>query len=770
MGLAEASDLVTDYLSAFGEEANQAGRMADVLAYAQANSNTTTAGLGEAFKNCAVNANSFGLDIEQTTAVLGKLADQGLKGSEAGTALNAVFRDMSSKMKDGAIAIGDTNVKITDAQGNFRNMADIVADVSKATDGLSNSEKMVALQSTFTSDSIKAMGILMNTGSDAIAQFTDDLYSSEGAAKKMSDTMNNNLMGQLDELSSAVEALAISIGEALMPVIKAVVTQLNDLVNWFNNLSPSMQTTIVVIGGLVAAIGPALMIIGQMSIGLGALIGLFGKVKLAITALGVVLKTNLIGMLISANMLISTTIIPALTSLGTFITGTIIPALTATAVTIGTVTIPVWAVIAAIGALIGIGYLLIKNWDAVKAKCIEVWNNISTTVSTAWNNVLTWTTNTWNSITTYLSQVWQNIINFIQPAIDYIASIVSMCWNFVYATTTTIWNSILGILTSVWEFIKALINLALAGIELVITVVWNTILSVTTTIWNGIKSAIESVWNFLKPYITTAINAIKNIINTVWNGIKTVTTTVWNGIKTFLVSIWNGIKSFVSSSLNSVRSAVSSGWNSVKGVTSSIWNGIKSVISTVWGGIKSAVSVGVNTVRSVCSSVFSTLTNILTAPFKAAQRVISGILGGITGAINKITGSIKKVTNLFRSVDAPQFEQENIPVPTGYNEVDYSKVRFNYAKARETSISDVAAKEQSMTESFKAFSNDVKSNKVDNSDKFDYKGIMDKIGNITREIIVPVNIDGKEFAKVIAQYTDTENGNRINLTERGLVL
>ena len=80
IGLAEASDLVTDYLSAFGEEADQAGRMADVLAYAQANSNTTTQGLGEAFKNCAVNANAFGLDIEQTTAVLGKLADQGLKG------------------------------------------------------------------------------------------------------------------------------------------------------------------------------------------------------------------------------------------------------------------------------------------------------------------------------------------------------------------------------------------------------------------------------------------------------------------------------------------------------------------------------------------------------------------------------------------------------------------------------------------------------------------------------------------------------------------
>ena len=193
MGLAEASDLVTDYLSAFQEEADQAGRMADVLAYAQANSNTTTQQLGEAFKNCAVNANSFGLDIEQTTALLGKLADQGLKGSEAGTALNAVFRDMSSKMKDGAIAIGDTNVKITDANGNFKSMAEIVEGVQKATDGLSESEKMVALQSTFTADSIKAMGILMNTGADDIEAFTNELYNAEGSASKMASTMQDNL-------------------------------------------------------------------------------------------------------------------------------------------------------------------------------------------------------------------------------------------------------------------------------------------------------------------------------------------------------------------------------------------------------------------------------------------------------------------------------------------------------------------------------------------------------------------------------------------------
>ena len=89
---AEASDMVTDYLSAFGMEAQQSSYFADMLAYAQANSNTSAAQLGEAYRNCAANLNAAGQDVETTTSLLASMANQGLKGSEAGTALNAVMR------------------------------------------------------------------------------------------------------------------------------------------------------------------------------------------------------------------------------------------------------------------------------------------------------------------------------------------------------------------------------------------------------------------------------------------------------------------------------------------------------------------------------------------------------------------------------------------------------------------------------------------------------------------------------------------------------
>ena len=149
MDLAAASDMVTDYMSAFGMEAEKSAYFADLLAYSQANSNTSAEQLGEAYKNCAANLNAAGQDIETTTSLLAMMANQGLKGSEAGTALTAVMRDMTSKMKNGSIQIGKTSVAVMDAAGNYRDMTDILSDVEIATDGMGDAERAMALSSIF---------------------------------------------------------------------------------------------------------------------------------------------------------------------------------------------------------------------------------------------------------------------------------------------------------------------------------------------------------------------------------------------------------------------------------------------------------------------------------------------------------------------------------------------------------------------------------------------------------------------------------------------
>lgn len=220
MDLAAASDLVTDYLSAFNMTADETSRMVDVLAYAQANANTTVEGLGMAFKNCAANCNAAGMDVETTSAAIAMMANQGLKGQEAGTALNAVMRDMTARMTDGAIAIGDASVKVMDAEGNYRDFVDILADVEAATNGMGEAEKAAALQSTFTADSIKGLNLLLNAGASEAAAFREDLYGCAGAAEQTAATMTDNLGGDLAAMQSALEELAIKVYQGLQEPLR----------------------------------------------------------------------------------------------------------------------------------------------------------------------------------------------------------------------------------------------------------------------------------------------------------------------------------------------------------------------------------------------------------------------------------------------------------------------------------------------------------------------------------------------------------------------
>ena len=685
MELALATDIVTDTMSMFGMEASEATKMTDMLAYAQANSNTDVQQLGEALKYCGASANAMGYDLADTTALLGTFADQGLKGSSAGTTLNAMFRDMKKNAKDGAIAIGDTNVAIVDANGNYRDMTDILADVEKATEGMTQAERDMALSSIWGTEALKGVNMAFEAGVPKIREFEEGIRNSDGAASEMYDTMQNNLQGAIDNMKSAFEGLLITIGQRLIPIFQNLVEGITNIFTWFNNLNPAIQNVIIGVGGFLAVLGPLLLIVGNVII-------FIVKLSTSISALVTFFSAG---------------------GAGAGILSTAIGALSG----------PIGIAIGVITALIAVGVLLYNNWDTIKAKCSEVWNSIVETVTTVWNNIKTSTLEIWSNITSTLPSAWDSIKSVTQPAVNFIKDIVSSAWSFISTTTSTIWNSIKGIIQSVWELIKSIVNLGVEVIKLAITVAWNAIKTVTTTAWNGIKTVIQTVWNAIKPVVTSGANAVKTVVTTVFNAVKSVVTTIWNSIKT--------------------------------------------VIQTAWNGIKSVVSTGANLVRSTISSVFSTLTNIMTAPFKAAQSVISGILGGITSAINSVTSGIKKVTSMFRMVEDPrQEEQEYL---AACNDNDYTKARFNYARAKQTTVSDVIAANESMSSTISKITNDVKTKSAKES-SFNYDKFIDKINSIKKEIVVPVNIDGREFARVIAEYTDVENGQRISFSERGLVL
>ena len=225
MDLGRASDAVTDYLSAFSMEASQAGYMADLMAYAQSRSNTSASQLADAYGNCASSMHAAGQDIETTTAMLMALANQGIKGGEAGTQMAAVMRDLTQKMDKGQIMIGKTAVKVTDAAGNFRDLNDIIMDVGKATEGMGTAEQSAAIMETFTARSVKAIQTILNEGVENVNQYEEALRGSEGTAAEQAKIMMDNLQGDIKIFKSALEGVQITASESMNTTARAIVQE-----------------------------------------------------------------------------------------------------------------------------------------------------------------------------------------------------------------------------------------------------------------------------------------------------------------------------------------------------------------------------------------------------------------------------------------------------------------------------------------------------------------------------------------------------------------
>lgn len=225
MELGAASDAVTDFISAFGMEAADAAYMSDLMAYAQSNANTSASQLADAYGNCASSMHAAGQDIETTTAMLMALSNQGIKGSEAGTQMAAMMRDLTQKMSGGKIMIGQTAVQVADAAGNFRDLNDIMADVGAAVEGMGTAERSAAIMETFTARSIKAINTILNEGMENVNAYEDALRDSSGTAGEQAEIMLDNLQGDIQIFQSALEGLQITASESFSGVARSIVQE-----------------------------------------------------------------------------------------------------------------------------------------------------------------------------------------------------------------------------------------------------------------------------------------------------------------------------------------------------------------------------------------------------------------------------------------------------------------------------------------------------------------------------------------------------------------
>jgi TP901 family phage tail tape measure protein len=436
MGLGEASDMVTDYLSAFGMEADKSAYFADMLAYAQSNSNTTAAQLGEAYRNCAANLNAAGQDVETTTSLLEAMANQGYKGSEAGTALAAIMRDITNAMDDGAIQIGDTTVSVMDANGNFRDLTDILTDVDAATDGMGDAERAAALSSTFTADSTKGLNLILNEGMDKISGYEDALRSADGTASDMADTMNDNLSGDLANMNSAFEELKLKIFDGLENPLRSasqfvtntVIPALTTLVENFDKIAP-------VIAGVTAA-----LVTFKVAMGISSLVSAVTTAFQAYQAAneGATVAQWLFNAALNANPIV--------------LIVTLIAGLVA-------------AIIVLWNTNEDFRNGVIAVWEAIKTAVTNVVNAIKTTISNVFNAVKTTVTNILNSIKTTFSNVWNSVKTTVSNVVNGVKSTISSGLNSAKSTVSSILESIKSKFSSIFEGAKTIVSNAINKIK-----------------------------------------------------------------------------------------------------------------------------------------------------------------------------------------------------------------------------------------------------------------------------------------------------------------
>lgn len=280
--LATSSEIAASAIRGFGLEASQSSHVADVFAEAAARTNAQTEDMGEAMKYVAPVAKTVGLSLEETAAAIGIMSDAGIKGSQAGTTLRSGLTRIVKPTKQVKEAMEQLDVEFYNSDGTMKSLTEIIGTLQEHTEGLTDEVKNQALAQIFGTEALSGMLALVNRGSDDLSDMTKEFEEADGAAEDIADTMLDNTSGALESLSGSFESAGIAIQKALAPEIKDLAKWIQDLVDDFNDLTDEEKQNIIKTALLVAAIGPAIKILGTLGTGIGTVTKGFGTLSQAI--------------------------------------------------------------------------------------------------------------------------------------------------------------------------------------------------------------------------------------------------------------------------------------------------------------------------------------------------------------------------------------------------------------------------------------------------------------------------------------------------------
>ena len=474
--LAGTSDIVTDALTAFGMQAKDTNKFVDVLAQTANKSNTSVSMLGESFKYVAPVAGALKFNAQDVSTALGLMANSGIKASSAGTALRSLFTRMAKPTKESQTAMDALGISLTDSKGNMKSLDTIMRETRKSFAGLTESQKAQYAAALAGKTGMSGLLAIVNSADSDFNELSTAIYNSDGACKKMYDTANNNLSGQLTILKSTIEGIGISFGERLLPYIKQGTEFIQRLADKFNSLTKAQQDTIIKVGLIAAAVGPAIFLFGRTVMVVGKLVKTVGMVGNAFKTAKTVM---------------------------------------------GLVTAPANAVVLGLAAVVVAGVLIYKNWDKIKAAAGRLWNfikNIFQRIGISGDSLkkkLAPIGQKFSAIGEHIQGFWK----VVSPLLSKIGEAVHAVFSVVIGAAI---GSAIGYFNSLFDGITTMISGLLTAFDGILTFITGVFTLNWSKAWEGVKNIFGGIFEGLGGMLKMPINGVISMINGAIAGINSI--------------------------------------------------------------------------------------------------------------------------------------------------------------------------------------------------------------------------------------------------------
>lgn len=595
--LATTADIVSDDLTAFRMSADQAGHMADVMAAASSNANTNVRLMGETFKYCAPVAGSLGYSLEDTSIAVGLMANAGIKGSDAGTALRATMTRLVKPPKEAAEALGELGVSATNSDGTMKPLRTTIAELRQKFAGLSDAEKAQKAASIAGQEAMSGFLAIINASEKDLNKLTEAIDHSEGKAAEMAKVMQENAKGAMTRLKSAAESVSLSIGGVFLPALAGVADKMA-----------------VWAGGLAEIAGKYPNAVKWTLAAGGALAGLFiyyKVTKLASEAYNIVKTATILFYQREAAMAgAAKAATKGYSGALRIITGMQWAWNAAMAAN------PVGVVMAGIMVLIGVGYLLYKNWDKVKAFFTTIWESPAAKFALFLTGPVGWLIAgtariiaNWDKVKAWFVTLWENPDEALNQFIDMLKGQFSGIrywlggiWDGIANGAAAAWDSITSGIGAAWDsfiqFISALPSLFVRGLGYV--------LGYLSTMPKKIGIFIDAAGDWLSKLPERCMTAGAEFVTAagIWLSQAYDTTTTWirdtvSSVYSWLLNLPQNCEEAGAAFIAAAESWASGAYDAVckwiKQIPNMISNSISEAgagISNWWAGIKQNFSVG----------------------------------------------------------------------------------------------------------------------------------------------------------------------------------